>query len=159
MNKWGTGTQAGEASPLSIVDLKKDRDEFHRLPESLKRDLCEAQRKRDQEAFWAEKRRKGYLYQSMVEGMVLLFLTEWLFWGLGWWNALVCLGLGAGVGALWQRFALGPGMSALAAMGSFLLVRLLCGGSYPVGAVVSIVVVVCGAMMMRITRQSEGAGM
>ncbi|MHC5071978.1 MAG: hypothetical protein ACYTGO_15995, partial [Planctomycetota bacterium] len=123
-----------------------------------KRDLRVAWHKRDQEALWAQQRRKGYLYQSMVEGMVLLFVTEWLFWGLGWWNALVCLGLGAGVGALWQRFALGPGISALAAMGSFLLVRMLCGGNYLVGGMASIIVVVCGAMMMRITRQSERSG-
>lgn len=144
MNEWGT----------DVVDLRNQQ-----LPESLQRDLRESQRKREQEALWREKRRKGYLYQSMVEGMVLLFLTEWFFWGLGWWNGLVCLGLGAGIGALWQRFALGPGTSGLAAMGAFLLVRLLCGGSYLVGAMASIIVVVCGAMMMRITRQSEGVGM
>lgn len=124
----------------------------------MKSDLREAWRKRDQEVQWARQRQRGYLYQSMVEGMVLLFLNEWLFWGFDWWNVLVCLGLGAGLGALWQRFRLGPGVSALAAIGSFLLIRLLCGGNYLVGAMASIVVVACGAMMMRITRQSEGMG-
>jgi hypothetical protein len=124
----------------------------------MQRDLREAWRRRDQEIHWARQRQRGYLYQSMVEGMVLLFLNEWMFWGFDWWSVPVCLGLGAGLGALWQRFLLGPGMSALAAIGSFLLVRLLCGGSYLVGAMASIVVVACGAMMMRITRQSESLG-
>lgn len=157
MSNRGIGAPTRAASPLA-VDPRENTDEFRRLPESAKRDLRDHWRKQDQETEWAQQRQQGYLYQSMVEGMVLLFLTEWLFWGLGLWNVLVCLGLGAGVGALWQRFALGPGVSALAAMGCFLLVRLLCGGNYLVGAIASIVVVVCGAMAMRITHQSERMG-
>ena len=80
MNGWSTQTQAGEVPSLSIVDPREENDEFQRLPESAKRDLRTAWHKQDQEAIWAEKRRKGYLYQSMVEGMgLLIVIEEWRF--------------------------------------------------------------------------------
>ena len=62
----------GFDTQTSIVDPREDTDEFHRLPKSAKRDLRAAWHKQDKEATWAEERRRGYLYQSMVEGMGLL---------------------------------------------------------------------------------------
>lgn len=140
------------------VDPREKEEWFEVLPDLAKNQVRRQWKSDESQARMNEERHRDRFLQALCEGAGLLFCIEFLVYGLTPWSTFVTLGLGSLLGLAWAKWQCGRAVSGLTGMLGFILVRALCGMGLLFYTLLALILVICIATALGISRESSRGG-